>query len=88
MALREHTPGLPDYYNGKRSIDPLPITKHNVDERLVGWMTVRELARAMNIATSQGENVLYEFLDEHHYTQRTVVGVVQWSKFSGRVCGQ
>lgn len=88
MALREHTPGLPDYFSGKRSIDPLPITRYNVDENLIGWMTTEELARALHIQTQQGVAVLFGFLTECKYATKDCGDTVLWSKFSGKVCGQ
>ena len=88
MVLRNETPGLPDYYSGRKAIDPLPITRYNVDEKLVGWMTTEELAMSLHIRTQEGVAVVYAFLVEYKYATRDCGDTILWSKFNGKVCGQ
>lgn len=83
MVLRENTPGLPDYFTGKKAVDPLPITVFTVNDNLVGWMTAYQLAKSMHIVHSGAILILEDFLNKNGYASRRNNGVWEYSKFSG-----
>jgi len=70
MVLRNDCPGVPNYYTGERVIDPLPVTKYNIDEHLVGWMTPQQLAYTLHIHTVQGIEFVRTVLVDNNYAQR------------------
>ena len=82
--LRPNCPGIPDLYTGLAQRDPIPITVENVTSRLVGWMTLEQLAHNMNIKTPQAKSFLINFLKSHSdFITRNESGVRQWSSSHG-----